>query len=355
MTWFFELWANDAIRFRNGGGEADERRWHVHILERAAHGILAADGRELEVALCGERAEQRFEWLAPALWHVFDAVEIFLHGQINVARRGAGGNELHDGFEHAMISAPELVLAHGVWRKSVSKKAGGVGFTAEHRNLGDHGLDRRGLILAAEWEEHGAGADGGIELFNKTCFGANVESGQMRFECVELVGWHGNLRMWIGVFRGDDAGFLACTGRIDKGAREINDVLAAVFDDHPARIRHVGDVGAFEVFFVSHVAEGFPVFLGDDAGHTLLAFRDRQLGACEAFVFLRHAVEMNVKAVGKLANGDGNTASTEVVAALDHAGDLRSAEEALDLALFDRIPLLHFCAGGFEGVGVLLL
>ena len=64
---------------------------------------------------------------------------------------------------------------------------------------------------------------------------------------------------------------------------------------------------------------------------------------------------MNVKAVSKLADGDRNTASTEVVAALDHAGDLRSAEETLDLALFDRIPLLHFCAGGFEGVGVLLL
>ena len=64
---------------------------------------------------------------------------------------------------------------------------------------------------------------------------------------------------------------------------------------------------------------------------------------------------MNVEAVSKLADGDGNAASTEVVAALDHAGDLRSAEEALDLALFDRIALLHFCAGGFEGVGVLLL
>ena len=355
MAGFFEFRADDAVGFGNGGGEADQRWWHVHVFKGAAHGVLAADGRELEVTLRSQSTKQGFEWLAPAGRIVLDAVEVFLHGEIDVVGHGAGGDELHDGFEDGMVSAPELVGAHGIWREAVSKHADGVGFPFKHRNLGHHGLNWGGLVFAAEWEQHGASADGGVELFHEAGFGADVEPSEVLFHGFGLVFWHGDGLVDGSVLGGDNRGFLAGAGRVDKGARQVNDVLTAVFDDHAAGVGDVSHVGAFEVFFVGHGLESFPVFLGDDAGHAFLRFGDGQLGAGEAFVFLRHTVEVDVQAVGQFADGNGNAASAEVVAALDHAGDFRTAEQALNLAFFDRVPLLHFCAGGFQRVDVLVL
>ena len=52
--------------------------------------------------------------------------------------------------------------------------------------------------------------------------------------------------------------------------------------------------------------------------------------------------------VGKLADGHGNTARAEVVAALDKLGRIRVAEQSLEFALFGRVTFLDFRAALFE-------
>ena len=65
-------------------------------------------------------------------------------------------------------------------------------------------------------------------------------------------------------------------------------------------------------------------------------------------VLLRYGVQVDVQTVSQLADGNGYTARAEVVAAANHAGDIAVAEQALNLALFRRIALLHLCTAGFE-------
>ena len=89
--------------------------------------------------------------------------------------------------------------------------------------------------------------------------------------------------------------------------------------------------------------------------HALLTFGDGQLGAVEAFVFLGHAIKIDLEAVGQLADSDRNAARAEIVAALDHAAGLGVAEEALDLALNWGVALLHLRAARFDGLEVVRL
>ena len=53
----------------------------------------------------------------------------------------------------------------------------------------------------------------------------------------------------------------------------------------------------------------------DNDSHALLRLGDGELGAVQTVVLLRHGVQVDVKAVGQLADGDGYAARAEVVAA----------------------------------------
>ncbi len=55
--------------------------------------------------------------------------------------------------------------------------------------------------------------------------------------------------------------------------------------------------------------------------------------------------------VGQLADGDGHAAGAEVVAALDQAGGLGVAEQALELALLRGVALLDFGPAGLQRLG----
>ena len=53
----------------------------------------------------------------------------------------------------------------------------------------------------------------------------------------------------------------------------------------------------------------------DDDRHALLRLGDGKLGAVQTVVLLRNGVQVDVQAVGQLADGDRNAARAEVVAA----------------------------------------
>ncbi len=94
--------------------------------------------------------------------------------------------------------------------------------------------------------------------------------------------------------------------------------------------------------------EGVHVLGGQGHGHALLGLGDSQLGAIEAVVLLGHGIQVDVQAVGQLANGHRHAAGAEIVAALDHAAGVAATEQALDLAFHRRVALLHLGPAAFQ-------
>ena len=115
------------------------------------------------------------------------------------------------------------------------------------------------------------------------------------------------------------------------------------------------DNNSLDILLGSCGNKGVYVLCTDNDSHALLRLGDSQLGAVQTVVLLRYGVQVDVQTVSQLADGNGYTARTEVVAAANHAGDIAVAEQTLNLALLRRIALLDFRAAGLEGfLGVLL-
>ena len=136
--------------------------------------------------------------------------------------------------------------------------------------------------------------------------------------------------------------------RVEERARKVGDRLTAPVHDHAGALSHNGHAVGLQVFGLRGGDELRLVLRRDDDGHALLRFGDRKLGTVQTLVLLAHGIKVDCKAVGQLADGDGHAARAEVVAALDEARHLAVAEEALDLALFGRVALLHFARHGGE-------
>ena len=110
--------------------------------------------------------------------------------------------------------------------------------------------------------------------------------------------------------------------------------------------------GSLKVFLAGIAAELRNVIGVKRHGHTLLGFGNGQLRAVKTVVFLRHRVQVNVQTVGKLADGNGNTAGTKVVAAFNQAARVTATEKPLKFALNRGVSLLDLRAVAFNGRGV---
>ena len=93
----------------------------------------------------------------------------------------------------------------------------------------------------------------------------------------------------------------------------------------------------------------FHILRRDDAGHSLLGFRDRKLGSVKSGVFLGYLIQIDLKTLGQLADGYGDSAGAKVIALADQLRDLRSSEHALQLSLCRRISLLNFGTAHLDG------
>ena len=131
---------------------------------------------------------------------------------------------------------------------------------------------------------------------------------------------------------------------IQERTADVHDGAAVPFHAKARFLGYRGNHGGLEVFLVRVADELFHVFSGQGNAHALLALGDGKLGAVEAVVLLRNRVQVDEQAVAQLADGNGNAAGAEVVAALDKAACLAAAEQALDLALDRRVALLHLGA-----------
>ena len=229
----------------------------------AAHGVLAADGRQAQFHLHLEGAQQCAERLAPSVGIGGHTLEVFLVGEAHMGRvrTGAGhlGAGLHHGIGCAVVGAPggELRMI------AVGHHAGGVG-DARHGQFLHGNLRGRGLAAAAVRHQHRAAADGRVEHLHQALLGGHVGRGHHRLHLL-LEGLPCRLaEEGIGIrHRGD--------GRLGvmPGARAVDEAAGQV--RHQFSVGHVGDL---DVICRAKSHEGILVGRVHHHGHTLLGFAD---------------------------------------------------------------------------------
>ena len=313
--------------------------------------------------LCPERTDEGSERVAPLRRVLAKALEVLLERQADLRGIAAEcdhlGCRLYDRVEGAVERAPLRkgrveAERHGRGRRRLC---------AEHRQLGDHALSRRQLRLAAERHEHRVAADCRVEALGKTFLAADIEVLEIREPCLlevltaGLDGCRDFCKVALCRIRlGDDGrDMLAHAVRVEERAVHLDDLVAAPLHDQARLLRDDGYRRRLEVLLIRELLEGLDILRVEHDSHALLRFGDGKLRAVEALVLLLDRIEVDDEAVGELTDGDGDTAGTEVVAALDHEGDLRVAEQALDLALRRRVALLDLCAAGRQRLFRVLL
>ena len=352
----FKFRRDDIFRMFRCNGERNERRRNGEVFKGTAHAIFPADSSDFHDLLGRESTEEGADRLAPGFFIRAQALEKFLHGQVDFLAVAAEGNEFGNGLDDGIEGTVEGAPNSQVRIIAVRKDAGCRRVAVFHGNLGNHAFDRCLLVLAAKGHEDRAGTDGAVEAFSQALFRGDIQ-GPHRIE--PGLGDIFDFRRFeeIFIFRSDDDGFamLGDAVGIEESAGNIDDVLVAPMHDQAFRIGSDGDDRRFQVFFSCVFHKFIDVFRSDDDGHTFLRFGNSQFRTVQAFVLLRDFVEIDVQAVRQFTDSDGDTAGTEVVAAFDEDRNFMAAEEALDLAFRQGIALLDFGAACFQGFdGVLL-
>ena len=263
---------------------------------------------------------------------------------------GARGDDLSNRGVDRAVRARVRIGAQCVGVAAPGHHAALLGLaTRQHRQQRRHRLRGTALRLAAKGHEQRERTDGGVEALGETAAGRALEAARHVAQRVR----RGSSLL---LSRLDaDARVLDCAVRVEEGARKVGNHLAAPVHDHAGALSHDGHAVGLQVFGLRGGDELRLILRRDDDGHALLRFGDRKLGTVEALILLAHGVELDLEAVGQLADGDRHTARAEVVAALDEAGDLAVSEQALDLALFGRVALLDLARHGGEGLHIVAL
>ena len=341
-----ELGAGDAVQVVNCGCEADQGGGNVQVLEAAGHGVLAADGAAAQVDLCVQGAQQGCQGLAPTLCVGAQLLEVLLEGEVCVLAAQTGsdqaGNAVYDGDVCSLV----LVCAGQVGVEAVCH-AGNRGGFAQYGKLGDHCLGGGELALAAEGHQDGACADGGVKALGKALAGADVQVGDQVGHAL-FQGLAGPYLVVFATLQDMDVHLLGCAVACQELAAYVNDGLATPYHDDACLFGYACDDGGFQVFFMGQGDECVYVGFCNVYCHALLAFGDCQLGAVQAVVLAGHAVQVDEQAVCQLADCNADAACAEVVAALDHAACVATAEQALDLAFYRGVALLYFRAAACE-------
>ena len=118
---------------------------------------------------------------------------------------------------------------------------------------------------------------------------------------------------------------------------------------------HLGDDGGFKVLLSGIPDEGLGIPGRHGHSHPFLTFGDGDFRAIKPLVLQRNPVQVYLEAVRELSHGHCHAARSEIVAALDEAAGVLTAEETLQLALLRGVALLHLGSALVEALGVLRL
>ena len=357
ISFLLKFRRDDVAGVFRGDGEGYEGGRHIHVLEGAAHGILAAEGGEAELPQHPHAAQHGGARLAPAGRLVPHLLEILLEGEaylLIIATHGHDfGHRFQDG-EHGGVErrthGDEGVVAEGHDRC-------GVGVSVQHRQFLHRGLRFRQLAFAAEGHQHGSGSDGGVEHLDQTLLRSHIGIGEAVHHLVLKGVAHHGLALQHIVGDGVDDGFgpLAHAVGVDEVAAEVDDGLAAPGHSQAVVVGDMGDDVGLDVLLTAVFEEGVHVVLVHHHAHALLRFADGHFGAVEALVFGSDRVQVDAQSVGQLADSHAHAAGTEVVGLLHQAGNFRAAEEVLYLAFLGGVAFLHLGGAGVEGFFVVFL
>ena len=351
-----ELSGHNAVHVSASRGEADKCRRYIQVFKAAGHRVLAANGANAQVNLRHERAQKRRRGFAPARRIFAQAAKVFLERKVCILARETGSDKLRDAFHNGNVRAHKLV-ALGQIRVITPAHTAARGGLAVNGKLCDHGHVRRELRLAAKRHKHRSRTDRAVEALGKALVGRHVDIGQ-------------NARQTLfkrGAFRCSPRGSirtallhvnihaLRCAVAVQERARKIDNRIVVPGHTHARLLRNNGNRRGFQIFLVRKRNERVHVFGGKRHRHALLALGNGQLRAVQAVVFLRHAVQIDLQAVGQLAHGNGNAARAKVVAALDHATCIATAEQTLNLAFNRRVALLDLGTARLNGARIVRL
>ena len=152
--------------------------------------------------------------------------------------------------------------------------------------------------------------------------------------------------LFVGGHGHADFGLLVGAVGVDKTAAQVHNLLATPADHHTGLGSDGGHHHGLEVLLVGILQHLLSVGGVYHHGHALLALADSQLCAVQAGIFLWYLVEVDLQAVGQLADGHAYAAGTEIVALLYQARHLLAAEQALNLALGGGVTFLHLGTAG---------
>ncbi len=356
----FEFVGDGIPAVHNPYGEADQGRRNFQVHEGAAHGILAADGRQFQFAAGFIGAQESGERPAPGMFRM-EFGEVFLHGKTQFLRVGPHGRSPAHGFHHGVHGPVVRAPAAHVGIIAAGHDGGGVGLAVEYRQTGRHAFGAGQLVPAAVGHQYAAPADGAVEPFAQALFTAHIEPVQVGqpgffdilfafhfFRCaVEGRGFFHSVHHHIG-FLGNAVG-------IQESPGQVHDFFPSPVHHQTGIFRHFRHHRGFQVFLGGSGHEFVQVAGGDAHGHPFLGFTDGQFRAVQAFVFLGHLVQVDYQARCQFADGHGYPAGPEVVAPFDQPGHFRIPEQPLDLPFVGGIPLLDFCTAFAEGFGGVFL
>ena len=177
MAGGLELVGDDVLDLLGGNSEGDQSGRHIQALEGTGHGILTADGGDLQIHLGIESAEQSSQGLAPTLGIVAQTLEILLEGPVHILKLGTGGHQLGGGLHNSEVCAVVGAVLGDEGVVAPGHDGAVVGVALLQADLVDHGLDGSVLISAAEGHQDGACADGGVETLRQAPLGAGIQVG----------------------------------------------------------------------------------------------------------------------------------------------------------------------------------
>ena len=165
---------------RSKGGQS---WWNSQIHKGTRHGVLTANGRNLQLMLCPKSTQQSSKWTAPLSAISSQALKILLEGQANLIRTTAQSYHLGYRLNNSIHSTVEWAPLHEIWIVTIGHSSSCSGFCPNNRQLSHHTLSRSQLVLATERHKNAVTANGGVKALSQALLAAYIQILQVLQPC----------------------------------------------------------------------------------------------------------------------------------------------------------------------------